>query len=181
MGNLVPPCMNRKKMQDSGFRLSGGRQKIHVRVEHSLISIQAPEESNASRHFRQWPNAKFQTKYGERLARCLFSFRAKHIGINMRGDTPSKPQRRSPAQNCQKYTLPWVHQKRQSVQTCPKVSLFFSHSEVQVHQAYPAPQVRPPSEISGADPKCKGLTCFSKTQNEKSRSTSPYMMTDPLP
>ena len=45
----------------------------------------------------------------------------------------------------------------------------------------PAPQVRPPSVISGADPKCKGLTCFSKTQNEKSRSTSPYMMTDPLP
>ena len=51
-------------MQDSGFRLSGSRLKNHVRVEDSLISIQAPEESNASRHFRQWPNAKFQTKYG---------------------------------------------------------------------------------------------------------------------
>ena len=41
------------------------------------------------------------------------------------------------------------------------------HFEVQVPQAYPAPQVRPPSVISGADPKCKGLTCFSKTQNER--------------
>ena len=65
--------------------------------------------------------------------------------------------------------------------TCSKVCLFFSHSEVQVSQAYPALQVRPPSVISGADPKCKGLTCFSKTQNERSRPTSPYMMTDHVP
>jgi hypothetical protein len=38
---------------------------------------------------------------------------------------------------------------------------------LKVPQAYPVPQVRPPSVISGADPKCNGLTCFSKTENER--------------
>jgi hypothetical protein len=57
-------------------------------------------------------------------------------------------------------------QEKNKFQTCSKVCIFFL-TEIQVPQAYPAPQVRPPSVISGADPKCKGLACFSKTQNER--------------
>ena len=76
------------------------------------------------------------------------------------------------SQTLQTYILQRADKERESFQTCSKVCLFFSHSEVQVPQGYPAPQVRPPWAISEADPTCKGLTCFSKTQNERKVSVN---------
>ena len=120
---------------------------------------------------------------GERLTRCLFSFRANNKSKNKSQPTAqhvmtdplpwrrynnyARESARLNSQTLQTYILQTAHKKRESFQSCSRVCLFFSHSEVQVPQGYPAPQVRPPWAISEADPTCKGLTCFSKTQNER--------------
>ena len=108
--------------------------------------------------------------WGERLARCLFLFRANNISKNKSQPTAqhvmtdplpwgrynnyARESARFNSQTLQKYILQTAHKKREGFQTCSRVCLFFSHSEVQVPQGYPAPQVRPPSAKSEADPTC---------------------------
>ena len=154
MGNLVQPCMNGKKMQDSGVRLSGSRLKIHVRVEDSL-SIQAREESNASRNFRQ-SQRKISDKVWRKVGKMsIFVSSEKHtVGINMlkRHIWTAK---KVTGQKLPEYTLPWAHKKRQSVQTCSKVCLFFSHSEVQVPQVTRCPKFGHPQWQVGQTPSAR--------------------------
>ena len=147
MGNLAQSCVNGKN-QDNRSQFSGGWFKNNVRVWVSKWQLMT-----CASIFLQ------SRKCGERLARCLFLFRAKNIGINMLRKEGHKPK-------IAKIHSSMSAQEKNKFQTCSKVCIFFL-TEIQVPQAYPAPQVRPPSVISGADPKCKGLACFSKTQNER--------------
>ena len=156
MGNLVQPCMNGKKMQDSGVRLSVSRLKIHVRVEDSL-SIQAREESNASRNFRQSQRKISDKSVAKDWHDVYFCFERKTYSRQKHFKTPHLNRKEGHRPKIAKiHSSLSAQEKTKCSNMFKSLPLLFSLWSPGA-PSYPAPQVWPPSVTSGADPKCKGL------------------------